>query len=376
MKIVIVDDSAITRGIWEKAFKHEGVEIAAMVSNGRKAVDFCRENQVDGVLSDYNMPEMNGVEATKILAREFGVPVVIYYEDTKIKADALDAGACLFLQKPSLVTYNQQMLSDFTQKVIDAIEKCNATSAAGANHNAQRASESSSKGSSKGAASESSSESSSKKSSRISASSLTETISSMIDENPRSYKILCIGASTGGPTAVQEVLLGLGKDFPLPILYTQHIDIGADEKMVKWFNQVCPNIKMSLPQDGEVARPGHVYMAAADTHLMIDYVKNDLPVLSVSHEPPERFLRPAVNKLFRSAAKHYKEECLAILLTGMGQDGAEGCKEIVDNGGFTICEDKSTCTVFGMPAAAIEMGAASRVLPRSLIARTILRMLR
>ena len=194
--------------------------------------------------------------------------------------------------------------------------------------------------------------------------------------NDRSFKVLCIGASTGGPTAVQEVLTGLGNTFPLPVLYTQHIDIGADEKMVKWFNQVCPNIPMSLAKDGEIAKPGRVYMAPADKHLIIDYVKNDLPVLKLSNEPPERFLRPAVNKLFRSAAKLYKNSCLALLLTGMGQDGAEGCKEIINAGGFTICEDESTCTVFGMPQAAIEMKAASRVLPRECIARAVVKMTR
>jgi two-component system chemotaxis response regulator CheB len=117
-------------------------------------------------------------------------------------------------------------------------------------------------------------------------------------------------------------------------------------------------------------------MAPADKHLVIDYIKNDLPVLKLSDEPPERFLRPAVNKLFRSAAKNYKKSALAILLTGMGQDGAEGCKEITNVGGFTICEDESTCTVFGMPQAAIEMKAASRVLPRDCIARAVVKMTR
>ena len=146
--------------------------------------------------------------------------------------------------------------------------------------------------------------------------------------------------------------------------------------MVRWFNQVCPNIPMSLAKDGEIARKGHAYMAPADKHLIIDYVKNDLPVLKLSDEPPERFLRPAVNKLFRSAAKLYKKSCLALLLTGMGQDGAEGCKEITNAGGFTICEDESTCTVFGMPQAAIEMKAASRVLPRDCIARAVVKMTR
>ena len=190
------------------------------------------------------------------------------------------------------------------------------------------------------------------------------------------FKILCIGASTGGPTAVQEVLRALGENFPLPILYVQHIDVGADEKMAKWFSETCPNIPMTLAKDGEIAQPGHAYLAPAEKHLIIDHIKNNLPVIHLSDEAAERFLRPAVNKLFRSAAKFYKEECLAILMTGMGADGAEGCKKIVEAGGYTICEDKSTCKVFGMPAAAINMNAARKVLPRNKVAPEILRMVK
>lgn len=341
LKVLIVDDSAITRGLFERAFVRNNFEIAASVSNGRKAVDFCRDHKVDIVVSDYNMPEMNGLEAAKILIQEMGIPVLIYYEDLSIKTDVLALGAA-FEKKPSLQSFDESVLKNFTNQVRVAVEKAK----------------------SEGLINTSRSERNS-----------DENTDSLLND-VRSFKVLCIGASTGGPTAVEEVLSGLGNSFPLPVLYTQHIDIGADEKMVRWFNQVCPNIPMSLARDGEIAKKGHVYMAPADKHLIIDYIKNELPVLKLSDEPPERFLRPAVNKLFRSAAKLYKNSCLAILLTGMGQDGAEGCKEIINNGGFTICEDESTCTVFGMPQAAIEMKAASRVLPRDCIARAVVKMTR
>ena len=341
LKVLIVDDSAITRGLFEKAFIRNGFEIAGMVSNGRKAVDFCSMHKLDAVISDYSMPEMDGIEAAKLIISEYGIPVIIYSDDLSIKADVLASGAA-FEKKPSLSSVDDTKLKDFTQKIRSAVSKAISTSISSGNSRADFEH--------------------------------FEKESSFTDD--KSFKILCIGASTGGPTAVQAVLSGLGDNFPLPILYTQHIDVGADEKMVRWFNQVCPNIPMSLAQDGEIAKKGHVYMAPAEKHLVIDYVKNDLPVLKLSDEPPERFLRPAVNKLFRSAAKLYKESCLALLLTGMGQDGADGCKEIIDAGGYTICEDESTCTVFGMPQAAIELNAASRVLPRDFIARAVIKMTR
>lgn len=336
MKVLIADDSAITRGILEKTFRQNGCEIAGAVSNGRKAVDFCREHDVDVVVSDYDMPEMGGIEAAKVITEETGIPVVLYADDIGVKMEAMKAGALLFEKKPSLSENHAEKMKEFAQKVISAVKKTpSRTKRFGSTCN------------------------------------LTS-----FERSSHSFKILCIGASTGGPSAVQEVLSGLGDDFPLPVLYTQHLDVGADEKMAAWFNQVCPNIPVSLAKDGEIAEKGHVYLAPADTHLVIDYVKDSLPVMKLSDEPPERFLRPAVNKLFRSAAKHYKSNCLAVLMTGMGRDGAEGCKEIVDAGGYTIAEDKSTCTVFGMPAAAIELNAATKTFPRDQIAKAVLQLVK
>ena len=349
LKLLIVDDSAIARGIFEKAFNAtQTFEVAGSVSNGRKAVDFCRTNAVDLVVTDYDMPEMNGVEATRIIAKELKIPVCVYSEDNAAKADALAAGAILYEIKPSFSSFSSQSMVLFIQKIKDTmIKRCGEN---GSLHKPK---------------STDSENSSHQKSENTNASSYPL----------HSYKILCIGASTGGPTAVQEVLQGLGQNFPLPVLYVQHIDPGSDKKMVDWFNTTCPNIPMELARDGQAALPGHVYMAPADKHLVIDYInKSGSPVLKLSDEPPERFLKPAVNKLFRSAADIYEKQCLALLLTGMGRDGAEGCKKIVDLGGYTIVEDKSTCAVFGMPAAAIELGAATKVYPRGVIAREILKL--
>ena len=339
IKVLIVDDSAIARGIFEKAFNNtQKFQVVGMVSNGRKAVDFCKENEVHLVVTDYDMPEMNGIEETRILAKELGKPVCIYSEDNSIKTDALEAGAMLFQIKPSFSSFSSQDMVLFIKKIEDSIKNENIA---------------------------------------IPASEPAQAKEIKTKHFPsHSFKILCIGASTGGPTAVQTVLKGLGSNFPLPILYVQHIDIGSDLKMVNWFKTTCPNIPMELAKDGQIAQNGHVYMAPADKHLVIDFInKEGKPVLKLSDEPPERFLKPAVNKLFRSAAALYEKQCLAVLLTGMGRDGAEGCKEIVDKGGCTIVEDKSTCVVFGMPAAAIELEAATKILPRGTIAAEILQLI-
>lgn len=333
LDVLIVDDSAIARGIFENAFSNtQDFNVVASVSNGRKAVDYCRSHSVDLVVSDCEMPEMDGIEETNILTGELSIPVCLYADDVSFASKARDAGAIFFKVKPSLANYSPKNFELFIMEIRSAAEQ----------H---------------------------KISHKVPAK----------EKNDEPYirrghfKLLCIGASTGGPSAVEEVLKGLGRNFPLPILYVQHIDEGSDQKMVDWFNTVCPNVPMHLARDGEVAKRGHIYMAPAEKHLVIDYVKdNYLPVIKLSDEAPERFLRPAVNKLFRSAAEHYKNACLAVLLTGMGRDGAEGCEEIVANEGFTIVEDKSTCAVFGMPAAAIELNAAKLVLPRTEIAKQLI----
>ena len=120
LRVLIVDDSAITRGLFEKAFKMNNFEIAGMVSNGRKAVDFCRINKVDAVISDYDMPEMNGLEAAKIIEKEYGLPVVIYSDDVSLKANIISEGIG-FEKKPSLSTFDEIVLKDFTQRVYDSI---------------------------------------------------------------------------------------------------------------------------------------------------------------------------------------------------------------------------------------------------------------
>ncbi|MCR5605974.1 MAG: response regulator [Treponema sp.] len=348
IKVIIVDDSAIIRAILEQNLKKESdIEIIDSVSNGMKVIDSVKRNKPDIVLSDVNMPGMNGFEATKILSREMKIPVILFLEDSFYAAKAKSVGACDYLIKPNAISYNQSFFTSLLEKI-------------------------------RRYSSESSGKDAFSSTSSFSNNSYSHISSKIFDEKAeQKYRILCIGASTGGPTAVSSVLSGLGKDFPLPILYTQHIEIGADKTMADWFNNTCSNITIQLAKDGQEAFPGNVYMAPADTHLVINFVKtNGHPVISLSNDPPERFLKPAVNKLFRSAASFYGKSCLAILLTGMGRDGAEGCKTIVENGGYTIVEDESTCAVFGMPAAAIEIGGASEILPRFDIANRILELSR
>ena len=342
MKIIIADDSAVIRAMLEQNLRKEkDFEIVASVSNGRKAIDSARIHKPDLVILDTDMPELDGISATKILSKEMWIPVLIFSEDASSEKESKAAGAVGFVKKPNLSSMNSAFFEPFKEEIRRAVSRV----VIDFNDEKPR-----------------------KRLNRH---------SEDANENPGDgFKVLCIGASTGGPSAVQKVLSGLGENFPLPVLYVQHIEIGADVKMVEWFDSTCRNISVKLAEDGETAMPGVVYMAPADKHLVIDYVKsNGLPVISLTDEMPVRFLRPAVDKLFFSAASKYGSHCLAALLTGMGRDGADGCKAIVDAGGLTVVEDESTCAVFGMPAAAIEVGGASIVRPRGEIPQLLLRLI-
>ncbi len=328
MKIIIADDSAVIRAILEQNLKaYANIDIIASVPNGRRLVQAARELHPDAILSDSDMPEIEGTQTFTSLSRELHIPVLIL-TDSKTAAVHGFSSSVAFIEKPDLSSYKKAFFDALVTKIANLVETASKNPSAHADV--------------------------------------------FFSDAGKDFKILCLGASTGGPSAVSDVLKGLGNNFPIPILYAQHIEIGADKNMADWFCSVCPNITIKLAEDGEEAKAGTVYMAPADKHLVVTYAKsNGNPVLSLSNEEPERFLRPAVNKLFRSAAKIYGKNCLALLLTGMGQDGAEGCKMILDNGGYTIVEDKSTCVVFGMPAAAIEMGGAKEVLPRFQIPKRV-----
>ena len=329
MKIMIADGSAVVRAIIEQNLKqYSDIQIVASVSNCKKVLDCARNEIPDAVISGTDLADETENAAIKKISLEMQIPLIIMADSLSLSSAShfpshLHSSAEI-IPKPGVKEFKDEFFSNLVNKL--------------------KAIESKSKMTSK----------------------CKEAVS-------KEYKVLCIGASTGGPTAVSEVLTGLGNNFPLPILYTQHIEVGADKNMADWFSSVCHNLRIKLAENGEEAKPGTVYMAPADRHLLIDCDgPHGLPIIKLTDEEPERFLRPAVNKLFRSAATIYQTNTLAVLLTGMGADGAEGCKVICDRGGWTIVEDKSTCAVFGMPAAAIELGGAREVLPRGEIPKRIL----
>jgi two-component system chemotaxis response regulator CheB len=185
----------------------------------------------------------------------------------------------------------------------------------------------------------------------------------------RNYRLVAIGASTGGPAAVVEILSNLPADFPLPILLVVHISQAFGVHLAEWFDSHS-RLRVSFAADGDRLPPigqGSVIMAAPDRHLVLVGGR-----LRLSCAPERYSCRPSVDVLFESVAADVKEGAIACLLTGMGKDGAAGLLAVRNAGGFTIAQDEATSVVFGMPQEAIRLNGAERVLPLPEIAPALL----
>jgi two-component system chemotaxis response regulator CheB len=183
-------------------------------------------------------------------------------------------------------------------------------------------------------------------------------------------KIVSIGASTGGPQALNTILSQLPMNFPLPILCVQHISEGFLQGLVDWLGTEC-QLPVKIAKFGEIPQPGVVYFPPEGRHLELDGFGRFL----CTNSPPVSGHRPSVTVTFASVAKCYGAANIAVLLTGMGRDGADGMLAIAQAGGITIAQNEASCVVFGMPKEAIALGAAKHILPVNQIASMLLKQL-
>lgn len=174
---------------------------------------------------------------------------------------------------------------------------------------------------------------------------------------PLRAKVIAVGASTGGPAALETILTGLSRDFPSPILVVQHIASGFIDGVAAWLDR-SSKLRVKVAEDGEPLRAGTVYLGPDDLQLGV----SRRSAIALSLAPPIGGFRPSASYLFESVAQSFGRDALAVILTGMGQDGLEGLKRVHSAGGTVIAQSKDSCVVFGMPGAAIEEGIADRTM--------------
>jgi two-component system chemotaxis response regulator CheB len=341
MKILIVDDSALVRSILKYVLSTEkDFIVVGEASNGSQAVELNCILEPDIIIMDIRMPVMDGLEASRRILEVKPVPILIFSSVSTITMGhkLMNTGIVDVMRKPAIEQFNEpSFYKQLLQKIRILAEKKIHPKFVGTP--------------------------SEKISGETVNNFLTKTVSekkvsSKLEKsglnrnslNNKTFKMLVMGASTGGPSAVKTILKELPATFPLCIALVQHMEKGFDQGYANWLNE-STSLNVQLAQKSQLIQKGDVIVAPVDRHLII---KKNLLVL---YDGP-RVLnqKPSVDVLFESAANSFGAELLGVLLTGMGSDGANGCVSIVSKGGFTVVQDKETSAIFGMPKVAIEIG--------------------
>ncbi|PIO97089.1 Chemotaxis response regulator protein-glutamate methylesterase of group 2 operon [uncultured Pleomorphomonas sp.] len=369
IRVMVVDDSVVIRGLLGRWLDEDpNLAVVASHRNGRLAVDDVLRSNPDVVILDIEMPDMDGLTALPLLIEKKRNLVVVVAStltrrNAEISLKALSLGAADYVPKPesnSGVTTSTEFRRELIEKVTHLGQRARKRGLPGqapagrpmprpqpgapapAAHSALRASRPGS-----------------------------FTIRAYSSVRPR---ILTIGSSTGGPQALNALFGEIGSAIGMvPVVLTQHMPPTFTAILAEHITKAAGR-PASEGRDGEAIQPGHIYVAPGGKHMLLAKNGGDV-VIRLSDAPPVNFCKPAVDPLFKSVAEIYGTATLAVVLTGMGSDGAEGVRRIGEIGGSAIAQDEETSVVWGMPGAAAHTGMCSDVLPLNEIGRKVSKIL-
>ncbi len=331
LKVLIVDDSKVAQELMEHILTSDkDIRIVGIASSGREAIKLTREKRPDIITMDFHLPDMDGSEATRKIMENTPTPIVIVSgsmgnTDVTHSFEIIEAGALAVVLRPPGM--NHPNFEHLQRKLIQTVKLMSEVKVV-RHYNRKQ-----------------------------------EVPAKPTSFNPpangmkRDLQLVAVGASTGGPAALQKILAGLPKEFPLPILIVQHISAGFVKGFVDWLS-TSSQIPVKVASDGEHVEAGITYVAPDGFHMEI----TQGPIIILNTLPPENGLRPSVDHLFRSVAKIMGKSAIGILLTGMGKDGAVELKAMKDNGAITVIQDEASSIIFGMPGEALKIGAADHVM--------------
>jgi two-component system chemotaxis response regulator CheB len=348
-RILIVDDSALYRQSIHNVLREvANTLIVGTAANGIDALGKIEELDPDLLTLDVQMPDMNGIEVLHEIKRRALRPQAIMVssltcEGAQVTTDALMEGAFDFILKPSGsdTAANRQMLRDALDKKIAAFRDATTR----------------------------------RKEPRARRQACGDLPLQGVTESapaPRSVcRVVIVGTSTGGPEALKIVLPRIRADFQVPILVVQHMPAQYTASLAKRLDAIC-ELDVTEAQDQMVARAGTILVAPGGEHMRLEAKTSGLRV-RLTDDPPEQSVRPSINYLLRSVCQAVDGNALAIIMTGMGRDGEDGCRQLKQVGGFVFAQHQEDCVVYGMPKAVIDAGLADRVLPLGKIAPAIAR---
>jgi two-component system chemotaxis response regulator CheB len=338
IRVLIVEDSAVVRLLLVDIISRDPrLEVAAAVESAEEALRILASARPDVISLDIRLPGMNGFEATRRIMAERPTPIVVVSasvesEDLKISMNALRAGALSVVEKPvSPASAGYAAIAGRLCRQLVIMSDVPVIRLSAGHRQPQPWIQPSRTN--------------------------TRTGQAPPPLPAGSYRCLGIVASTGGPNAVATVLQGLGAEYSLPVFLVQHITPSFLAGFVSWLEDTV-SMPVVFATEGERPRAGHVYVSPPERHLELIGDR-----LHISNEAPLDGQRPSGTRLLRSLALNHGPHAMAVVLTGMGDDGAAGLKAIRDEGGFTVAEDESTAVVYGMPAAAARLDAACELLP-------------
>lgn len=337
VRVLVAEDSATVRELLVEILESDPeIRVVGQAKNGQEAVELATRLRPDLVTMDIHMPVMGGFEATKEIMIEAPTPIIIVSsganQDVELSLNALRVGALTVLPTPGGPG------SDGFAEVREHLVR---TARAMAEVKVVRR------------------------------------------WRPRAHppppppprggaavRLVAMAASTGGPAALQRILMDLPPDFPVPILIVQHIAPGFVEGLCSWLAASC-SLRAKLAQDGEPVEAGTVYLAPDDAHLGVDGDGR----IRLSDSGPIGGFRPSANFLFESAARSYGASTVAVVLTGMGRDGVDGLRAVHAAGGRVIAQDEASSVVYGMPREAVQAGVVGTVLPLQGVASRLMELL-
>ncbi|MBC7532780.1 MAG: chemotaxis-specific protein-glutamate methyltransferase CheB [Oligoflexus sp.] len=350
IRVMIVEDSLVVRTYLEHIIDRDPrLTLVASVTTAEEALCCLKRVAPDVISLDVRLPKMNGFEATLKIMSERPTPIVIFASDVNeadlnISKNALRAGAVSVLEKPmSAMSKDYEKIADDICDQLVCMSQVKVVR---------------------------------QQSARILQLSESEDFrkiemfrsSKASIFNEKEFGVLGIVASTGGPTALVKMLSQLPDDFPLPILLVQHITSSFLQGFTTWLSGLCP-FDVRIATAGERIEAGRIYMAPVEHHLELVSDR-----IHLSNADPVSMQRPSGTVLFRSMARNSSSRSIAILMTGMGDDGAEGMKELYEAGGHTIAQDEESCAVYGMPAEAVRLNSVTELLPLERIAQHLTRL--
>jgi two-component system chemotaxis response regulator CheB len=327
VRVLVVDDSALMRKLIPRILEQDAaIEVVGTAIDGNFALKKIEDLSPEVITLDLEMPGLNGIDTLKQIMRRGRLPVIVVSSHStagaSITLKALALGAFDFVAKPTdVAACMPEIASELIKKIRAAAQSSGVQTQflPGETHHEQA--------------------------------------NKMQPVAPT--RIIAIGVSTGGPNALQYLFSQLPVEFPGSILVVQHMPDGFTELFAKRLDECCP-IRVKEAQSGDLLVAGRALICPGNRHMKV----KKLPLGNVAvltEDAPVNGHRPSVDVLFHSVAKEFGQQAVAVLMTGMGEDGATGLGEIRTAGGYTVAQSPETCVVYGMPKAAIERGFAMRI---------------